>query len=554
MEPDKLSRAPANAAGSLHNHVSRLRKSLGPDILATQAWGYVLRVDPERIDRHRFERLVRDARPLPARERSAKLAEALALWRGPALADLVYEPALAKEVARLDELRLTVLEARIDADLELGRNSEIVGELEALIAKLPLREHLRWQLILALYRADRQAEALEVYRETRRLLADELGLEPSPALRDLEKAILRHDPSLAALAPVASRALPDEVQRRPRRRWLLTGVVGTLTLASGAAAAVALVRSNHHEHIAATPATQTLLVITEPTQTVTTTTKHHTRPAIPPKPRQTTSQTATITVAQPAPPPASTTTPKTPSHKPPTEPRTTPPKPPAKTTTTTRTTTTPKPPPSPLVTIGDDFSSDTINRQLWFPSSDGTGVDVAQRNGRLEITMHADATPDPVYHSMIGDYATSCSFSGDFDASIDYTLLDWPPANGTQTGFLMAFGDGHLGIVRFTTPEGDAYSSGMYANADASGATFRQMLTTDTSGGFRLTRVGSLITVYTRSTEAWVKFASTHRAGPVQLQPYLWASDAAFARKDVTVAFDNFALTFPQSSSPCAAP
>src|SRR5262245_16962306 len=140
---------PKNAAASLHNHVSRLRKTLGPDLVATRAWGYVLRIDPDRVDLRVFERLVRDAEPLPARERSAELAAALALSRGAALADLLFEPAFAKEAARLEELRLAVLEARIDADLELGGNAELIGELEALVAAHPLRERLRGQLILA---------------------------------------------------------------------------------------------------------------------------------------------------------------------------------------------------------------------------------------------------------------------------------------------------------------------------------------------------------------------------------------------------------------------
>jgi DNA-binding SARP family transcriptional activator len=138
---------------------------LGSDVLARREWGYVLRADEGSIDLRRFERLVEAAAPLPALERSAKLAEALQLWRGPALADPANEPGLQTEIARLDELRLTILERRIDADLEAGRNAELVGEIEALIAAHPLREHLRWQLILALYRAGRQAEALEVYRE-----------------------------------------------------------------------------------------------------------------------------------------------------------------------------------------------------------------------------------------------------------------------------------------------------------------------------------------------------------------------------------------------------
>jgi DNA-binding SARP family transcriptional activator len=170
---------------------------LAPEVLARREWGYVLRADEDSIDLRRFERLLALADPLPAVERSAKLAEALKLWRGPAIADLAGEPGLQTEIARLDDLRLTTLERRIDADLEAGRNAELVGEVEALIAAHPLREHLRWQLILALYRAGRQAEALEVYRETRRVLTEELGLEPSPELRELEKAILRQDPAIA---------------------------------------------------------------------------------------------------------------------------------------------------------------------------------------------------------------------------------------------------------------------------------------------------------------------------------------------------------------------
>jgi DNA-binding SARP family transcriptional activator len=203
--------APRNASAALHSHVSRLRKALGPEVLARREWGYVLRADPDSIDLDRFERLVTAAEPLPARERSAKLSEALQLWRGPALADLASESGLQAEIARLDELRLTTLERRIDADLEAGRNAEIVGEIEALIAAHPLREHLRSQLILALYRAGRQAEALEVYRETRRVLSEELGLEPSPELRELERAILRQDPTIG---PVPAPAHPATTGRR----------------------------------------------------------------------------------------------------------------------------------------------------------------------------------------------------------------------------------------------------------------------------------------------------------------------------------------------------
>ena len=208
-------RRPVNAPAALHNHVSRLRKDLGEDVLVTKPWGYVLRADPEAIDLRRFENLVAEARPLPARERNEKLTEALALWRGAPLADLAHEPALVGELGRLEELRQSVVEQRLDAALELGEHAEIVPELERLIAENPLRERLRGQLILALYRSGRQAEALETYRETRRVLVEELGIEPSPELRELEQAILRQDPlargGAHALGAASDRSSPSDI-------------------------------------------------------------------------------------------------------------------------------------------------------------------------------------------------------------------------------------------------------------------------------------------------------------------------------------------------------
>jgi len=179
----------------LYNHVSRLRKALGPDLLAHREWGYVLRTPPESIDLRCFEAMVSEAEQKPAHERAEKLREALALWYGPPLAGLESEVALQREIARLEGLREETIERRIDADLEAGRDSDLIGELEMLIAEQPLREHLRWQLILSLYRAGRQAEALEVYRETRRVLAEELGLEPSLELRELERRPSRRSSS-----------------------------------------------------------------------------------------------------------------------------------------------------------------------------------------------------------------------------------------------------------------------------------------------------------------------------------------------------------------------
>src|SRR6266545_4944331 len=198
--------APSSAGHAIEVYVSRLRKALGPPEraaaqLQTRAAGYVLQLAPDLLDVDRFERLRAEGRKAldegNAAVAGAKLREALALWRGPALADFAYEPFAQDEIARLDELRLSTIEDRVEADLSLGRHAELVAELEVLVAEQPLRERRRGQLMLALYRTGRQADALAAYRDGRRTLLDELGLEPSPALRELEAAILRQDASLA---------------------------------------------------------------------------------------------------------------------------------------------------------------------------------------------------------------------------------------------------------------------------------------------------------------------------------------------------------------------
>ena len=191
---------PERAAAALRVNVSRLRKALPQDVLATRSPGYVIRVEPDELDLHRFERLVDEGRSLLARglaaDASERLREALSLWRGPALADFAYESFAQTAIARLEEIRLAAVELRIDADLALGRHDELVGELEALVAEQPLRERLRGYLMTALYRSGRQAEALDAYKDARRALVDELGIEPSAALQELERAILRQEPAL----------------------------------------------------------------------------------------------------------------------------------------------------------------------------------------------------------------------------------------------------------------------------------------------------------------------------------------------------------------------
>jgi DNA-binding SARP family transcriptional activator len=216
----------------LRVRVSQLRKALRPasadTLLETRAPGYRLRIDPDRIDAGRFARLAAQAaRALNADpDRAASAAgEALALWRGPPLAEFAYEPFAQTAIGRLEELRLVTLEKRIEAELVLGLAGELVGELRALVAEQPLRERFRAQLMLALYRAGRQAEALEAYQQTRQVLVEELGLEPGPELQELHRAVLAQDPSLrgpartttAGLTPASTTAPLGEGRHESRK-------------------------------------------------------------------------------------------------------------------------------------------------------------------------------------------------------------------------------------------------------------------------------------------------------------------------------------------------
>jgi WD40 repeat protein/DNA-binding SARP family transcriptional activator len=197
-------RPPASATKLVQLYVSQLRKALGAAgdgaAIVTRGHGYELDVAPDEVDVGRFERLVATGAP----------REALALWRGRPLDDVAGEPFAAPEIRRLEELRLSALEQAIDADLDAGRHREVVGELEALVAEEPLRERLQAQRMLALYRSGRQAEALDAYREARRALVGQVGIEPGPELRRLHEAILRQDPALDAPATEPAE-LPSEL-------------------------------------------------------------------------------------------------------------------------------------------------------------------------------------------------------------------------------------------------------------------------------------------------------------------------------------------------------
>lgn len=218
---------PARAAATVQVFVSNLRRALEPDrtrgapptLLRTAAPGYLLAVEPDAVDAHRFARLTeqgRDALAADDPERAAELLRrAAGLWHGPALADLPDAPFTRAEAAGLDELRLGAAEDRIDAELALGRHTALVAELEQRVRRHPMRERLRAQLMLALYRCGRQADALESYRLGRRVLRDELGLEPGARLRDLERAVLCHDPALAWEPPAPVTPAPPPAADDP---------------------------------------------------------------------------------------------------------------------------------------------------------------------------------------------------------------------------------------------------------------------------------------------------------------------------------------------------
>ena len=236
---------PPSALKTLQALVSRLRGTLGSagEALETYGHGYRLRMERGELDSDVFYDALEEARRARSRgepeEASEQLREALGLWRGPALAEFRYADFAQAEIARLEELRLTAKEERIEAELELGRHDELVVELEALVAEHPLRERPRGQLMLALYRSGRQAEALQSYQDGRRMLSEELGIEPSESLRRLEHRILEQDPTLAAPEPPARpRAAGSGSPFRYPRTIVVVGVL-MLAAAVGAAAFLA---------------------------------------------------------------------------------------------------------------------------------------------------------------------------------------------------------------------------------------------------------------------------------------------------------------------------
>jgi YVTN family beta-propeller protein len=231
---------PPTAAKIVRNSVSLLRRELG-DRLVTRPPGYLLRVEEGELDSERLERAVRSGD-------LESLTQALDLWRGPPLSQFAYESFAQDEIARLEELRLAAVELRVDAELALGRHAGVLAELEALVRQHPLRERLYGQLMLALYRSGRQSDALEAYRQARRSLDEQLGIEPGPALRELERKILNQDDSLVAPMRAPARASPE------RRRGLTLVVAGAAVLLAAALAAALLATRDSARGLSQIPA------------------------------------------------------------------------------------------------------------------------------------------------------------------------------------------------------------------------------------------------------------------------------------------------------------
>jgi DNA-binding SARP family transcriptional activator len=544
---------PANASAALQNHISRLRKDLGADVVVTKPWGYVLRTESEAIDLCRFERLVTEAKPLPAKKRRELLGQALALWRGPALADLALESALAVECARLDDLRLAAIEERVDAELELGANDGLIAELEELVAAHPLRESLRGQLILALYRSGRQADALETYRETRRVLVEELGIEPSLALRELEQAILRQDPSLASAPPPRERT--EVAATRTGWRWPRSPltIAAALLILAGAGTAVALVPAPGEGHppvakaspapaappvspgappnssnarSAETTANRPKVATTPAKRPRSRVTRHHVsrqRPVTHP-PRASRPVGAVKTGAP------HRSTPRRSGQKPTAAPPARRPPNPA----------TEKP---PWVTISDDFSDGFVDRTIWHVVTTGTEVDVTQQGGRLEVSIGGGAVAGGTYNQIDGHYGTMCMFPSDFDAQVDFTLLDWPESSGVFAGLNAFFADtavGRQSSIRW----GEQYASwSIPINGNIPDAT-------DATGSVRIARTEGLMSTYVMHKGRWVRLTRWRKVGTAVLGLQAMSSDDDFGHKAVRVAFDNFRVKAKNPTCP----
>lgn len=509
-------KASAKAADNLHVLVSRLRRALGGERIVREGGGYAVRVGEDELDLGRFEQLRREAKP----------HEALELWRGPPLAEFTYQPWAEGEIRRLEELRLLALEERIEADLASGRHPELVGELHGLVTENPLREELRRQLILALYRSGRQAEALEAYRAARRTLDEELGLEPSPALRELERAVLQQDSSLdAPRRPVSAAA-----DMRRRRGALVAAAAAALAFGGAAVAVVLLDRGEGDRRASAAPLPR-----------ATTTAKPKPVRAARERPRTSTTRVVVIRERpkekQKAIPRRRTTQPA---------PQSVPRAPLPRPTARAQKTPTPPPPAEPKPTVvptrlADNFDDGVRNGSFWHQIVTGTGITLTERNGRLEVEFAPDGAAGGEYNVLGAHYGTQCRFLGNFDARVDYELLEWPATNGVLVQLNAWFTRrGAVAVGRQSQAWDEEYVTWADPRSNS-------RPTLDNRGSLRIRRVGSIISTHYKSGRQWLSLGSARTDEAPMIGVQAMTRDEWFADRPVRVAFDNFSMTATQS-------
>ncbi len=525
---------PQDAHGALQNQVSRLRKVLG-DRLVTKAPGYLVRVEPGELDLDRFRSLVADAgSTTDLAARSRLLREADGLFRGTPLAD-VAAPFAASEAAALDELRLAAVEGRVDVDLERGRHAELVPELGALVRAHPLRERLRGQQILALYRCGRQADALEAYRDAKRMLDEELGLEPSPALRELERAILTQDASLAAAATVANQPTSAPVALVEARRgpsWGRIALIAACVVLLLAAASTAAVLATH----TTTSAVKAPVHVKQPVAAVVVRPAHTVRKMHKAPAKHGTHVVHVVRVVHYASvaKPHRVVVPKsaTPKKKVTPAPAPTPkPKPKPATTTTT-------------ATIADAFDGARVDPTIWYQIQSGSGWTLTENGGHLEYAFTAGGAAGGQYTVIGGHLGTQCKFPGNFDARVDFNLPQWPAGNGIAATLWAWFGPTNIGRYvwrQSSTKYGEQYSS---YTGDGGGVPLN-----DTAGSLRIARVAGVLTAYFMHEGHWQTLTSNKMEGVATLAVGAWG-DATFAGKPVVVDFDNFSVTGDNPTCP----
>jgi DNA-binding SARP family transcriptional activator len=529
---------PLHAVAAVHTQISRLRKVVG-ERLVTSGQAYSLRVEPDELDLLRARALLADAGGASSpEERSRLLREVEALWQGEPLAGL-DAPFVSGEAAALEELRYGALEERFAADLERGCAGELLAELSLIVAQQPQRERLRMQQILALYRAGRQVDALEAYRDARSTLAEELGLEPSPALRELERAVLRQDPALdLAVKPPAEAPQPAPTRRRSRRRSVLVGSLLGLIVVSGVGAAVLIARTSHDTAAPQTPARvlpktvvqkQVRRVVaprsgahasSHQSQNAVARTHGAVRSHTPVSAGKSTSKPAVAALSHGhAPPPQQTVA----------------------TTTPTQTAPTPR----RAATISDTFAGAQIDPTIWYQSGSGNGWTVSQHDGRVEYAFDADATPGGPYDAIGGQLGSKCRFPGDFDARVDFALPQWPSRNGVIVNLWAVFPNVGYAAWRWSHPQfGEEFGS--YTGPGGSGS----VQLDDVSGSLRIARSDGLLSTYFLHNGSWDELTSTHDTRPATIAIGASAAGNEFGGQPVTVDFRNFTVTGDNLSCP----